>query len=65
MEKSSIVKNYRFLAIMLGAMIAGGLVGWFAPDFRTETKTFWNCVYKHDVLCSSTFGIRFDIQFSG
>ena len=31
MNKSSIVKNYRFLAIMLGAMIAGCIVGWLTP----------------------------------
>ena len=38
MNKSSIVKNYRFLAIMLGAMIAGCIVGWFAPGFGSAIK---------------------------
>ena len=33
MDKKSVAKNYRFLAILLGCMIAGALVGWFAPDF--------------------------------
>ena len=33
MDKKAIAKNYRFLAILIGAMIAGALVGWFAPDF--------------------------------
>ncbi|MBR4870383.1 MAG: cation:dicarboxylase symporter family transporter, partial [Oscillospiraceae bacterium] len=31
MEKKSILKNYSFLAIMLGSMILGALVGWFWP----------------------------------
>ena len=38
MNKSSLVKNYRFLAIMLGAMIAGCIVGWFAPGFGSAIK---------------------------
>ena len=33
MDKKAIAKNYRFLAILIGAMIAGALTGWFAPDF--------------------------------
>ena len=33
MDKKSIAKNYTFLAILIGAMVAGALVGWFAPDF--------------------------------
>ena len=50
MEKSSIVKNYRFLAIMLGAMIAGGLVGWFAPDFGPKLKPF-GTVFINMMFC--------------
>ena len=38
MEKSSVMKNYRFLAIMLGAMILGCIVGWFAPSFGMAIK---------------------------
>ncbi len=38
MEKNSIMKNYRFLAIMLGAMIAGCIVGWVAPEFGPKIK---------------------------
>ena len=38
MKKNSILKNYRFLAIMLGAMIAGCLVGWFKPEFGMKLK---------------------------
>ncbi len=50
MEKSSIVKNYRFLAIMLGAMIAGGLVGWFAPDFGPKLQPF-GTVFINMMFC--------------
>ena len=38
MKKRSVLKNYRFLAIMLGAMIAGCLVGWFKPEFGMKLK---------------------------
>ncbi len=38
MEKRSVMKNYRFLAIMLGAMIGGCIVGWFWPDFGMQLK---------------------------
>ncbi len=38
MKAKSVMKNYRFLAIMLGAMILGGIVGWFAPDFAGKIK---------------------------
>ena len=31
MEKKSIAKNYAFLAIMLGAMILGAILGWAWP----------------------------------
>ena len=32
MEKSSVLKNYRFMAIMIAAMVAGAIVGWVWPD---------------------------------
>ena len=32
MEKKSVAKNYRFLAIMLGAMVVGAIVGWIFPN---------------------------------
>ena len=32
MEKKSVAKNYRFLAIMLGAMVVGAIVGWVFPN---------------------------------
>ena len=38
MDKKSVLKNYRFMAIMIGAMIAGAIVGWFAPDFGHAIK---------------------------
>ena len=31
MEAKSVAKNYRFMAIMIGAMILGAIVGWFWP----------------------------------
>ena len=31
-DKKSVAKNYRFLGIMLAAMVAGCLVGWFWPN---------------------------------
>lgn len=38
MEKNQVMKNYRFLAIMLGAMVLGCVVGWFAPEFGMAIK---------------------------
>ncbi len=38
MEKNSVMKNYRFLAIMLGAMVAGCFVGWFVPELGPKIK---------------------------
>ena len=32
MDKKSIAKNYTFLAILISAMIAGSLLGWFFPE---------------------------------
>ncbi len=34
LDKKSVAKNYRFLAIMLGAMILGAIVGWIFPNVR-------------------------------
>ena len=33
MDKQSVMKNYRFMAILLTCMVAGAVTGWFAPDF--------------------------------
>ena len=38
MKKNSVLKNYRFLAIMLSSMIAGCIVGWFWPEFGMKLK---------------------------
>ena len=50
MEKSSVLKNYRFLAIMLGAMIAGMVTGWFAPEFGMKIKPF-GTVFINMMFC--------------
>ena len=50
MEKKSVLKNYRFLAIMLGAMILGCIVGWFAPDFGHTIKPF-GTVFINMMFC--------------
>lgn len=34
LDKKSVAKNYAFLAIMLGAMILGAIVGWIFPNVR-------------------------------
>ena len=34
MEKKSVTRNYVFLAIMLGSMVLGAVVGWFFPAVR-------------------------------
>ena len=31
MEAKSVAKNYRFMAIMIGSMILGAIVGWIWP----------------------------------
>ena len=38
MDKKSVAKNYRFLGIMLGAMILGCIVGWLWPNVATILK---------------------------
>ena len=38
MDKKSVMKNYAFLAILLGAMVLGCVVGAFAPDFAAAIK---------------------------
>ena len=38
MEKNTVWKNYRFLAIMLAAMIAGCIMGWLAPELSGFVK---------------------------
>ena len=50
MDKKSVAKNYRFLAILLGCMIAGALVGWFAPDFG-HGIAFLGTVFINMMFC--------------
>ena len=38
MDKKSVVKNYAFLAVLLGAMVLGSIVGWLAPDAAAAIK---------------------------
>jgi len=40
MQKKEVIKNYKFLGILLGAMILGSIVGWFAPDFAGKLAPF-------------------------
>lgn len=35
MDKKNVMNNYKFLALMIGAMIAGAIVGWVAPNVGT------------------------------
>jgi Na+/H+-dicarboxylate symporter len=50
MDKNSIIKNYGFLAIMLGAMVAGMICGWVAPEFGTKIKPF-GTVFINMMFC--------------
>ncbi len=50
MEKKSVLKNYRFLAIMLGAMILGCVVGWFFPAVGPKIKPF-GTVFINMMFC--------------
>ena len=50
MKKHSVLKNYRFLAIMLGAMIAGCVVGWIWPEFGMKLKPF-GTVFINMMFC--------------
>ncbi|MEG0754903.1 MAG: cation:dicarboxylase symporter family transporter, partial [Oscillospiraceae bacterium] len=50
LDKKSVAKNYKFLAIMLGAMIAGCIVGWVAPDFSHKIKPF-GTVFINMMFC--------------
>ena len=49
MQKKSVIKNYIFLAVLLGSMILGGLTGWAAPDFALKLapigKIFINMMF--------------------
>lgn len=36
LNKKSVARNYAFLAVMLGSMILGAIVGWFFPVTETS-----------------------------
>ncbi len=38
MDKKSVAKNYRFLIILVSAMVLGMIVGWLAPNVATVIK---------------------------
>ena len=50
MDRTSILKNYRLLAVMLGAMIGGVITGWLAPEFGIKIKPF-GTVYINMMFC--------------
>jgi len=50
METKSVIKNYRFMAIMLGCMITGVLTGWFFPGFGHLIKPF-GTVFINMMFC--------------
>lgn len=50
MENKEIARNYRFLAILLGAMIVGCIVGWAAPEFAVKLKPF-GTVFINMMFC--------------
>lgn len=50
METKSVMKNYRFLAIMLGAMVAGCICGWLLPDFSQKIK-FIGTIFINMMFC--------------
>ena len=49
MQKNEVMKNYRFLAILIGAMILGCVAGWVAPGFAAAIsplgKVFINMMF--------------------
>ncbi len=50
MDKRSVAKNYRFLAILLVCMVAGALVGWFFPKFG-HSIAFLGKVFINMMFC--------------
>ena len=50
MNKKDIVKNYRFLGIMVGAMILGGIAGAISPKFAGIIKPF-GTVFINMMFC--------------
>lgn len=50
MEKKSVIKNYTFLIIMLGAMVAGCIFGWIWPGAASGIK-FLGTVFINMMFC--------------
>ena len=50
MDKKSIAKNYRFMVIMIGAMILGALLGWVKPAWGNAIKPF-GTVFINMMFC--------------
>src|SRR5574344_945346 len=50
MEAKAVAKNYRFMAIMIGAMVLGAIVGWFWPSFGNSIS-FLGTVFINMMFC--------------
>ena len=50
MDKKSVAKNYRFMAIMIGSMILGAIVGWIWPAFGNKIS-FLGTVFINMMFC--------------
>lgn len=50
MQNKEIARNYRFLAILLGAMILGCIAGWISPEFAAKLKPF-GTVFINMMFC--------------
>lgn len=50
MEKTSVIKNYKFLGFLLSSMIVGSIVGWVAPDF-SNSIAFLGKVFINMMFC--------------
>ena len=50
MDKKSVAKNYRFLAILLSCMVAGALLGWFRPKWG-HSIAFLGTVFINMMFC--------------
>ena len=50
MEAKAVAKNYRFMAIMIGSMILGAIVGWIWPVFGNKIS-FLGTVFINMMFC--------------
>ena len=50
MEAKAVAKNYRFMAIMIGSMILGAIVGWIWPTFGNKIS-FLGTVFINMMFC--------------